>query len=128
MDGLTLKVGLAIGALLLIGFLWLVWKFFAKVFKHVLIVMVISVLGAILFLYLRYGSSSPRLSPDIGKHAYTKDGGDYIGVVEGETEDSRRGAVWVIRPLSGYPQRYSKKRVTLKDKMELKLTPTPTPE
>ncbi|HEY8462003.1 MAG TPA: hypothetical protein VIM99_16560 [Blastocatellia bacterium] len=128
MDGLTMKVTLAIGALLLIGFLWLVWKFFFKVFKHVVIMLVISALGSLLFLYLRYGSSSPRVNPNVGKHAYMKDGGEYIGVVEGETEDSRRGAVWIIRPLGGYPQRYSKKRVTLKDKMELKPAPTPTPE
>lgn len=127
MDGLTMKTGLVIGALLLIGFLWLVWKFFSKVFKHVVIMLIISVLGAVLFIYLRYGSSSPRMNPDIGKHAYMKDGGDYIGVVEGETDDNRRGAVWIIRPLGGYPQRYAKKRVTLKDKMELKSAPTPEP-
>jgi hypothetical protein len=130
MDGLTMKATLAIGVLLLIGFLWLTWKFFYKVFKHVVIMLVIAVLGATLFIYLRYSSSPPRQNSDIGKHAYMKDGGEYIGVVEGETEDGRRGAVWIIRPLGGYPQRYSKKRVTLKEKIELKPAPTqaPTPE
>ncbi|HEY6401182.1 MAG TPA: hypothetical protein VI479_07220 [Blastocatellia bacterium] len=127
MDGLTMKATLAIGVLLLIGFLWLMWKFFYKVFKHVVIMLVIAVLGSTLFIYLRYSSSTPRKNPDIGKHAYMKDGGAYIGVVEGEDQDSRRGAVWVIRPLGGYPQRYSKKRVTLKEKIELKLTPTEAP-
>jgi hypothetical protein len=56
-----------------------------------------------------------------------RDGGDYIGVVEGEGDDSRRGKVWIIRPPGGYPQKYSKARVTLKDKIELKPAPTPTP-
>jgi hypothetical protein len=56
-----------------------------------------------------------------------KANGEYIGVVEADGEDSRRGKVWIIRPVGGYPQRYSKSRVELKDKMELKPEPTPTP-
>jgi hypothetical protein len=59
-----------------------------------------------------------------------KDNGEYIGVVEGQAEDNRRGPVWIIRPVGGYPQRYAKARVTLKDKVELKpaQAPTPSPE
>jgi len=129
MDGLTMKVALAIGALLLIGLLFLVWKFFAKVFKHVVILLF---LGAALmtFFYYRYRSLPPPASPYKGKHAYMKANGEYIGVVEAEGEDSRRGKVWIIRPVGGYPQKYSKSRVELKDKMELKpeQTPTPAPE
>ena len=130
MDGLAMKVALTIGALLLIGFLLVVWKFFAKVFKHVVIMLLIGVAGAAFFVYIvfiRYGSSSPRPRPDIGKHAYMKVTGEYIGVVEAEAEDSRRGKVWIIRPVGGYPQKYSKSRVELKDRMELKPEPTPTP-
>jgi hypothetical protein len=126
MDGLTMKAALAIGAVLLIGFLWLIWKFFAQVFKHVVIMLVLCVAG-VTFFYFRYRSFSPRPKPDIGKHAYMKEGGEYIGVVEAEGEDSRRGKVWIIRPLGGYPQKYSKARVTLKDKMELKPAPTQAP-
>jgi hypothetical protein len=123
MDGLTMKAALAIGALLLIGFLWVVWKFFSKVFKHVVIVMVISVLGTMLFVYLRYGSSGPRQNPNIGKHAYI--GGEYLGEVVAEDNDSRRGKVWIIRPLgSNHTARYAKTRVTLKDTMEFKPAPT----
>jgi hypothetical protein len=126
MDGLTMKVALTIGALLLIGFLFLVWKFFAKVFKHVVIMLF---LGAALmtFFYFRYRSLPPPASPYKGKHAYMKANGEYIGVVEAEGEDNRRGKVWIIRPVGGYPQKYSKSRVELKDKMELKPEPTPTP-
>lgn len=126
MDGLTMKAGLAIGALLLIGLLWLVWKFFAKVFKHVVIILILSAAG-FTFFYYRYRSFSPPPRPYVGKHAHMRDGGDYIGVVEGEGDDSRRGKVWIIRPPGGYPQKYSKARVTLKDKIELKPGPTPTP-
>src|SRR5262245_409930 len=127
MDGLTMKFALTIGALLLIGFLFLVWKFFAKVFKHVVIMLFI---GAALmtFFYYRYRSLPPPVSPYKGKHAYMKANGEYIGVVEAEGEDSRRGKVWIIRPVGGYPEKYSKSRVELKDKMELKPEQTPTPE
>ena len=125
MDGLTMKVALTIGALLLIGFLFLMWKFFAKVFKHVVILLF---LGAALmtFFYYRYRSFPPPPSPYKGKYAYMKANGEYIGVVEAEGEDSRRGKVWIIR-VGGYPQKYSKSRVELKDKLEIKPEPTPTP-
>src|SRR5688572_825171 len=126
MDGLTMKAALVIGALLLIGVLWLVWKFFAKVFKHVVIMLVLCVAG-VTFFYFRYRSFSPPSPPYVGKHAYMKEGGAYIGVVENQAEDSRRGQVWIIRPPGSYPQRYAKSRVMLKDKMELKPEPTATP-
>ena len=132
MDGLTMKVALTIGALLLIGFLLVVWKVFGRVFKHVVIMLLIGVAGAAFFTYIvytRYGSFSTPASTYKGKHAYMKANGEYIGVVEAEGEDSRRGKVWIIRPVGGYPQKYSKSRVELKDKMEIKpeQTPTPTP-
>lgn len=127
MDWLTMKAALAIGAVVLIVFLWIVWKFFAKVFKHVIIMLLIGVAGAT-FYYLQ--SLPPPPPPYVGKHAYMKDNGEYIGVVEGQAEDNRRGPVWIIRPVGGYPQRYAKSRVALKDKMELKpeQTPAPSPE
>jgi hypothetical protein len=126
MDGLTMKVALTIGALLLIGLLLLVWKFFAKVFKHVVIMLFIGA-GLMTFFYYRYRSLPPPASPYKGKHAYMKANGVYIGIVEAEGEDSRRGKVWIIRPAGGYPEKYSKARVELKDSMELKQEPTPTP-
>ena len=130
MDGLTIKAALVIGAVLLIGLLWVVWKFFANVFKHFVILLVLCAAG-VTFFYFRYRSFMPPPPPYIGKHAYMKDNGEYIGVVEGQAEDSRRGPVWMIRPLGGGPPtKYSKSRVTLKDKMELKpaQTPAPSPE
>jgi hypothetical protein len=125
MDGLTMKAALVIGAVLLIGLLWLVWKFFAKVFKHVVIMLLIGAAGSAFYYYRMLPPPPP---PYVGKHAYMD--GVYVGVVEGQAEDNRRGPVWIIRPAGGYPQRYAKARVTLKDKMELKpaLTPAPSPE
>ena len=128
MDGLAMKAALVMGALLLIGFLLVVWKFFAKVFKHVVIMLLIGAAGAVFYYYRSLPPPPPFY---VGKHAYMKDNGEYIGVVEGQAEDSRRGPVWMIRPLGGGPPtKYSKSRVTLKDKMELKpaQTPAPSPE
>jgi hypothetical protein len=124
MDGLTMKIALVMGALLLIGFLWVISKFFRKVFKHVVIVLLIGAAGSAFYYYR---SLPPTPPPYVGKHAYMKDNGEYIGVVEGQGDDSRRGSVWIIRPVGGYPQKYSKARITLKDKMELKPEQTPAP-
>jgi len=127
MDGLTIKVALAIGAVLLIGVLWLVWKFFTKLFKHVIIMLLIGGAGSAFYYYRSLPPPPPAY---IGKHAYMKENGVYIGVVEGQGDDNRRGPVWIVRPVGGYPQKYAKSRVTLKDKMELKpeQTPAPSPE
>jgi hypothetical protein len=92
MDGLTMKVALVIGAVLLIGLLWVVWKFFAKVFKHFVILLVLSAAG-VTFFYFRNRSFTPPPPPYVGKHAYMKESGEYIGVVENQAEDSRRGKV-----------------------------------
>jgi hypothetical protein len=125
MEWLTIKVALAIGAVLLIGLLLVVWKFFAKVFKHVVIMLLIGAAGSAFYYYRSLPPPPPFYK---GKHAYMKDNGEYIGVVEGQAQDSRRGAVWIVRPVGGHPQKYSKSRVMLKDKMELKPEPTSAPE
>jgi hypothetical protein len=126
MDGLTMKAALAIGAVLLILFLWLIWKFFSKLFKHVIIMLLIGAVGATYY----YCRSLPPPPPSyVGKHAYMDE--VYIGVVENQAEDRQRGPVWIIRPIGGGPpMKYAKRRVTLKDKMELKpeQTTAPSPE
>jgi hypothetical protein len=124
MDGVTMKAALVIAPVLLVGFMWLVWKFFTKAFKHVVIMLVIGVAGSAFYYYRTLPPPTP---PFVGKHAYMKDNGEYIGVVEGQGEDRRRGSVWIIRPVGGYPQKYSKARVMLKDKMEIKPEQTPAP-
>jgi hypothetical protein len=125
MEWLTIKVALALGAVLLIGLLLVVWKFFAKVFKHVVIMLLIGAAGSAFYYYRSLPPPKPLY---VGKHAYMKENGEYIGVVEGQSEDRRRGAVWIVRPVGGYPLKYSKSRVTLKDKMELKPEQPPAPE
>jgi len=124
MEGFTIKIGVAIGVVLLIVLLWVVWKFFSKLFKHVIIMLVIGFAGSAFYYYR---TLPPSLPSYVGKHAYMKANGEYIGVVEGQGSDKQRGPVWIVRPLGSSPLKYAKSRVLLKDTMELKSAPTSTP-
>lgn len=106
--------GIIIGAVLAGGALimWLASKFFFRFIRQIVIVLLIGVAGAGFYVYRMV----PRGNPAIGKHAFLKENGKYLGVVEASGEDNRRGEVWVIRPPGRYPVMYSKARVVLKDK------------
>ncbi|MDX2030644.1 MAG: hypothetical protein SF339_08240 [Blastocatellia bacterium] len=119
----TTKLSLAIGALLVLGFLWMVWKFFASLLKHVLIALLLAAIGAGVYWY----RLQPERNPAIGQHAYLKDNGKYLGIVEGTGEDAQRGDVWSIRLPGGYPKMYTRTRVILKEKFEAPPSPTPEP-
>ena len=122
--GYTTKLGLVIGLLVLLGIIWLVWKFFTTLFKYVIIGLIVAAIGGGLTWYrLRL----PARNPAIGKHAYLKENGKYLGVVEGQGEDNRRGEVWAVRLPGGYPMMYSKTRVDLKDRFEPPPSPSPEP-
>ncbi len=112
------------GALVLLVIFWLVWKFFFSMVKHLIILVL---LGGIFAGVYWYRSLPPPKNPAFGKHAYLTDSGKYLGIVEGEGEDPRRGAVWNIRLPGGYPLMYGKSRVTLKDKRDLASEPKSEP-
>jgi hypothetical protein len=112
------------GGLLLLAFLWLIWKFFFKLLKHFVIILL---LGGIFAGAYWYRNQPPPKNPAIGKHAYLTENGKYLGVVEGEGNDARRGTVWVTRLPGGHPLMYGKVRVTLKDKRDIASEPTPEP-
>lgn len=120
----TIKWFVLGGGLLLLAFLWLVWKFFFKLLKHFIIILL---LGGIFAGAYWYRSLPPPKNPAIGKHAYLTENGKYLGLVEGEGDDPRRGPVWVTRAPGGHPLMYGKARVTLKDKRDLSSEPTPEP-
>lgn len=119
----TTKLSLAIGALLILGLLWVVWKFFTSLLKHVLIALILAAVGSGIYWY----RLQPERNPAIGQHAYLKDNGKYLGIVEGTGEDSQRGDVWAIRLPGGYPKMYTRTRVILKEKFEPPPSPTPAP-
>jgi hypothetical protein len=109
------KIGLVIGALVVIGGAWAIWKFFKSLFKYFVIGLIVIALGVGLTIYRMI---PPAKNPAIGKHAYLKENGKYLGVVEGQGDDTRRGEVWAIRPPGGHQKMYSKSRVELKDTYE----------
>ena len=96
------------GVLVLVALGWVVVRFFFRLIKHIIIAVI---LGAVLtfgwyylFLY------TPR-DPNIGKRAYLTATGQYVGEVIGSKNND-----WVVKSPSGYPNNYSKSRITLKDK------------
>lgn len=104
---------LAIASLVIIASLWFVRKFFFRLFKFFVAALLILLISAGLYVY----RMTPQRDPAIGKHAYLKDNGTYLGVVEASAEDRSRGEVWLVRPPGGYPLMYRKTRVVLKDSM-----------
>ena len=124
MDGYSIKLWLGIGVVVLLVFLWLVWKFFFGMLKHFLIILV---LGGLFAGVYWYRSLPPAKNPAIGKHAYLTENGKYLGVVEGQGEDNRRGEVWITRIPGDHQKMYGKSRVTLKDKRDIASEPTPEP-
>jgi hypothetical protein len=124
MDAYTTETLSAIGLLILIAVLWLIWKFFYTIFKHVLIALFLAAIGSGVYYYLM---RPPPKDPNIGKFAYSSNSGRYLGVIEGAAEDSQLGAVWIVRPTGGYPTKYSKGRIVLKDKRDPEPLEQPSP-
>jgi hypothetical protein len=119
MEEYPVKIVLGIAFLVVIVVLWLVWKFFSRLFKFFLAGLLIVLIGAGTYIY----RMTPQRDPNIGKHAYLKRNGLYLGTVEGSGEDNQRGKVWFIRPPGGYPTRYLKSNVVLKDYIEIEKEP-----
>lgn len=115
---------LILGALALIVVTFGIWKFFKSLFKYFVIAVAVIALGVGLTLYRLW---QPSRNPAIGKHAYLKENGRYLGVVEAMGEDARRGPIWGIRPPGGHQTAYGRSRVILKDAYEPPPSPTATP-
>jgi hypothetical protein len=119
MEEYPVKVVLGIAFLVVIVVLWLVRKFFSKLFKFFLAGLIIVLIGVGSYVY----RMMPQRDANIGKHAYLKRNGLYLGTVEGSGEDNQRAKVWIIRPPGGYPMRYLKSNVILKDRLEIEKEP-----
>jgi hypothetical protein len=130
MDAYTTKMVTAIGLLLLICLLWVVWKFFYALFKHVLVALFIAAIGSGIYYYVMSQPPPPK-DPNVGKHAYGASSGRYLGEIEAAQNDPQSGAVWIIRQPGGQQTKIAKARVVVKDKMdpvtEEQTSPSPTP-
>lgn len=115
---------IAVGVVLLLGVLWILWKFAFRLLKYALLALVIVGIGVAAYWYRMQPPPKPA---GIGKHAYLTATGKYLGVVEGQGDDRSRGEVWIVRLPGNHPNMYSKARLTLKDKRDLASEPTPEP-
>jgi hypothetical protein len=114
MDKFTLTLVLTAGLVVVLGVLWFTWKYHFELFKYFLVAFIFFGVVVAAFIY-RMRPVEPRRDPAIGKHAYMRQTGEYLGVVEGSGRDRQRGEVWFVRPPGGYLLMYGKSRVTLRD-------------
>lgn len=125
-DDYTTRMVTAIGLLILIGILWVVWKFFYTLFKHVLVALFIAAIGSGVYYYMMYQPPPPK-DPNVGKHAYGASSGRYLGEIEAAQNDPQSGPVWIIRQPGGQQTKLAKTRVIVKDKMDPIAVESPTP-
>ena len=119
-DTYTRELLTAIALLIVAAILWLVWKFFYAVFKHVLAALFIAAIASGVYYYVM--NQPPPRDASIGKHAYGSGTSRYLGVIEAATEDA-----WVIKQPDGYQVKYPKARVIIKDKMDPVAPSSPSP-
>src|SRR5262245_41201568 len=104
MDSTTLTIAAISVLLILMGAVWVVWKFFFDFLKYFIITLVVFVIGAGIYIYrVQTRGEQASVIPAKGKHAYSTQSGTYLGVVEGSGHDSQRGEVWIVRPPGGPP-------------------------
>lgn len=124
MEWLNWKIVLGVAIPVMLILAWLLWKFSLRLFKVFLVLIAIQLaIGG----YVYFRTYRPTKNPAIGRHAYLKENGKYLGIVEGAGEDNARGEVWIVRPPGRYPLMYSKSRVLLKDRREIENEPQPSP-
>jgi hypothetical protein len=118
-DTYTREMLAAIALLIVAAILWLVWKFFFALFKHVLMALFIAAIASGVYYYVM--NQPPPKDPNVGKHAYGTSSSRYLGVIEAGTEDS-----YVVR-LGNAQTKYPKARVIVKDKMDPVVIESPSP-
>lgn len=117
-DAYTREMLAAIALLIVAAILWLVWKFFFALFKHVLTALFIAAIASGVYYYVM--SQPPPQDPNVGKHAYGTSSNRYLGVIEAGTEDS-----YVVR-LGNAKTTIPKARVIVKAKMDPVSASTPS--
>jgi hypothetical protein len=118
-DTYTREMLAAIALLVLAMVLWLVWKFFFALFKHVLTALFIAAIASGVYYYVM--NQPPPQDPNVGKHAYGTSSSRYLGVIEAGTADS-----YVVR-LGNAKTTVPKARVIVKEKMDPVAIESPSP-
>lgn len=118
-DTYTREMLSAIALLIVAAILWLVWKFFFSLFKHVLTAFFIAAIASGVYYYVM--SQPPPQDPNVGKHAYGTSSNRYLGVIEAGSEDA-----YVVR-LGNAKTTVPKARVIVKAKMDPVAVESPSP-
>ena len=63
----------------------------------------------------RYFAGEKKQSPAVGKFAYAKGTGDYIGIIKGEGNSPRRGPVYYIEQAGGQMMEAAKEKVEVRE-------------
>jgi hypothetical protein len=88
-----------------------------------ILAMVLGLALANLYTYTQYGGTmfdsffggDKKQSPAAGKFAYAKGTGDYLGIIKGEGNSPRRGAVYYIEQAGGQMMEASKDKVEVRE-------------
>lgn len=104
-------IGLA--ALVLIGLLGLIGRFFFRLLKHLIIAIIIGVVAAFVWYQMQ---PRPVVDPAIGKRAYSSANGQFVGTVVGTGTDRQMGDILIIQQPGGYKVKYPKSFLLLRDR------------
>ena len=90
-----------------------------------LVAIVVGLLLVNTYTYFQYGGTmfdrylkSEKKSPHVGKFAYAKGTGDYVGIIKGEGVSPRRGTVYFIEQAGGQMMEVPKDRVEVSDQIK----------
>ena len=77
------------------------------------------------YTYYQYGGTmfdrflkAEKKNPNIGKFAYARGTGDYVGIIKGEGTSPRRGAVFYIEQAGGQMLEVAKERIEVSDQVK----------
>lgn len=100
------------------------WQRLKTLLVGAVVAVVVGLLIVNTYTYYQYGGTmfdrffkKEEKSPHLGKFAYVKGTGDYVGVIRGEGTSPRRGAVYFIEQPGGQMMEVSKERIEVSDKV-----------
>jgi hypothetical protein len=99
------------------------WRRIRNISVGLLLALVLGIALANLYTYTQYGGTmfdsyfagKKKESPVVGKFAHAKGTGYYIGIIKGEGNSPRRGAVYYIEQPGGQMMEASKDRIEVRE-------------
>ncbi len=99
------------------------WRRIKIMIIGAILAIVVGLALANLYTYTQYGGTmfdsyfgdDKKQSPVVGKFAYAKGTGDYIGIIKGEGNSPRRGQVYYVEQPGGQMMEASKDKVEVRE-------------